>query len=74
MQFTGCQTLMFGTDYPHHEGHVPAHPGGVIDRIFAGVPAEETALIVGGNAAAHFYGFDARLTDLFTIDYTGGTL
>ena len=36
-QFTGCQTLMFGTDYPHHEGTFP-HTQEVIDRIFAGVP------------------------------------
>jgi predicted TIM-barrel fold metal-dependent hydrolase len=55
-QFTGSQTLMFGTDYPHHEGTFP-HTQEVIDRIFAGVPAEETAMIVGGNAAK-LYGFD----------------
>ena len=54
-QFTGCQTLMFGTDYPHHEGTFP-HTQEVIDRIFAGVPDHETAMIVGGNAAK-LYGF-----------------
>ena len=46
---------MFGTDYPHHEGTFP-HTQEVIDRIFDGVPEEETAMIVGGNAAK-LYGF-----------------
>ena len=55
-EFTGINTLMFGTDYPHHEGTFP-HTQEVIDRIFAGVPDDETAAIVGGNAA-ELYGFD----------------
>jgi predicted TIM-barrel fold metal-dependent hydrolase len=53
-QFTTCETLMFGTDYPHHEGTFP-HTQEVIDRIFAGVPEAETALIVGGNAAKLYH-------------------
>jgi predicted TIM-barrel fold metal-dependent hydrolase len=53
--FTGCHTIMFGTDYPHHEGTFP-HTQEVVGRIFAGVADDETSLIVGGNAA-ELYGF-----------------
>jgi predicted TIM-barrel fold metal-dependent hydrolase len=47
---TGPHSIMFGTDYPHHEGTFP-HTQEVVERIFAGVPEEETAMIVGGTAA-----------------------
>ncbi len=53
--FTGTHTIMFGTDYPHHEGTFP-HTQKVIERIFEGVPEEETQMIVGGTAAK-LYGF-----------------
>jgi predicted TIM-barrel fold metal-dependent hydrolase len=52
---TGAHTILFGTDYPHHEGTFP-HTQEVIQRIFAGVPAEETQVMVGG-AGAELYGF-----------------
>ena len=54
--FTGSHTIMFGTDYPHHEGTFP-HTQDVIERIFDGVPDDETRMMVGGNAAA-LYGFE----------------
>ena len=54
-EVTGTHTLLFGTDYPHHEGTFP-HTQEVIQRIFAGVPDEETQIIVG-RAAADLYGF-----------------
>jgi predicted TIM-barrel fold metal-dependent hydrolase len=52
---TGAHTILFGTDYPHHEGTFP-HTQEVIGRIFAGVPDAETQVMVGG-AAAELYGF-----------------
>ena len=55
-KFTGVHTIMFGTDYPHHEGTFP-HTGETIERIFEGVPDEEIRMMVGGNAAT-LYGLD----------------
>jgi predicted TIM-barrel fold metal-dependent hydrolase len=53
--FTGSHTIMFGTDYPHPEGTFPRTQE-AIQRIFAGVPDQETQMIVGDNAAK-LYGF-----------------
>jgi predicted TIM-barrel fold metal-dependent hydrolase len=53
--YTGVECLMWGSDYPHDEGTFP-HSQEVIADTFRGVPKEETALMVGGNAA-RLYGF-----------------
>ncbi len=42
-KFTGSHTIMFGTDYPHHEGTFH-HTQDVISRIFEGVPEDETRM------------------------------
>ena len=52
-QFTGVQTLMWGNDYPHHEGTWP-HSQEAIASMFKDVPLEETKQIVNGNAAKLF--------------------
>jgi predicted TIM-barrel fold metal-dependent hydrolase len=52
----GVDRLMWGSDYPHTEGTFPFS----IQRIsqdFAGVPEDETRLMVHDNAA-HLYGID----------------
>lgn len=46
----GVENLMWSTDYPHPQCSWPDSLA-VIDRQFAGVPADERDLIVGGNAA-----------------------
>jgi len=51
----GVSQLMWASDYPHSDSTWP-HSLQVIERDFKGVPAEELAAIVGGNAAA-LYGF-----------------
>ena len=48
--FTGVECLMWGSDYPHDEGTFP-HSRKVIAETFRDVPEEETALMIGGNAA-----------------------
>ena len=53
--FTGVQTLLWGNDYPHHEGTWP-HSQKAIDEMFAGVPDDEKRQIIGGTAAK-IYGF-----------------
>jgi hypothetical protein len=52
----GVDRIMWGSDYPHKES---SHPFSLeaIKAAFAGVPRDETALMLGGNAAA-LYGFD----------------
>ena len=40
-QAIGVDNLMWGNDYPHHDSIWP-HSQEVIERIFAGVPADET--------------------------------
>jgi predicted TIM-barrel fold metal-dependent hydrolase len=54
-QFTGVETIMFGTDYPHPEGTWP-NTQEALDRMFADVPDDEAQAIVGGTAAK-LYGF-----------------
>ncbi|MEU3462488.1 amidohydrolase family protein [Streptomyces sp. NPDC006733] len=57
----GLEKIMWGSDYPHDEGTYPYTREGL--RIaFAGLPADEVAAIVGGNAA-RVYGFDLGLLD-----------
>ena len=52
---------MWGSDYPHDEGTTPFSREGL--RIaYAGLPREEVAAMVGGNAA-RVYGFDLALLD-----------
>jgi len=52
----GVDRIMWGSDYPHKEA---SHPFSLeaIKAAFAGVPRDEVALMLGGNAAA-LYGFD----------------
>jgi predicted TIM-barrel fold metal-dependent hydrolase len=53
---TGIETLMWGNDYPHPEGTWPESQERCAEQ-FDGVPDDEVAAIVGGNAARVF-GFD----------------
>ena len=55
LEFTGVDSLMWGSDYPHDEGTFP-HSREVIERTFAGISREDKEKIVGGNAAS-LYGF-----------------
>jgi predicted TIM-barrel fold metal-dependent hydrolase len=52
----GGDRIMWGSDYPHKES---SHPYSrlALRAAFAGVPHDEVARLVGGNAAA-LYGFD----------------
>ena len=52
----GVENLMWGSDYPHSESTFPKSLE-ILDRILDGVPEEEKAMIVGGNAA-RVYGFN----------------
>ena len=52
----GLETIMWGSDFPHPEGTYP-HTRESLRLAFSEVPAEELALILGGNAA-RIYGFD----------------
>jgi predicted TIM-barrel fold metal-dependent hydrolase len=52
----GVDRIMWGSDYPHRESSYPFSRE-ALRAAFAGVPHDETAMILGGNAAAR-YGFD----------------
>jgi predicted TIM-barrel fold metal-dependent hydrolase len=52
----GLDRVMWGSDYPHKEASSP-YSREALRAAFAGVPHDETAMLVGGNAAA-LYGFD----------------
>ena len=52
----GVDQLMWGSDYPHSESTFPRSRE-IIDNIFAGVPQDEKAKIVGSNVA-RLYQFD----------------
>ncbi|MEE1809129.1 amidohydrolase family protein [Streptomyces sp. BE133] len=57
----GLDKIMWGSDYPHDEGTAPYSREGL--RIaYAGLPPEEIAAMVGGNAA-RVYGFDLAALD-----------
>jgi predicted TIM-barrel fold metal-dependent hydrolase len=47
----GVGQLMWASDYPHSDSTWP-HSRKVIERDFAGVPADEVDAMVRGNAAA----------------------
>jgi predicted TIM-barrel fold metal-dependent hydrolase len=57
----GIEQLMFGTDYPHHEGTWP-NTLEWIQVAFAGVPENEARLILGDNAI-NFYRLDRAHLD-----------
>lgn len=46
----GVDNMMWSSDYPHHGNDWP-YSGKVIAETMSGIPAEEQARIVGGNAA-----------------------
>ena len=52
----GINNLMFGSDYIHTEGTFP-NTRKHLAKILSGVPADECAAIVSGNAA-RWFGFD----------------
>lgn len=52
----GLDKIMWGTDYPHKEASTP-YTSEALRAAFAGVPHDETAMMLGGNAA-RLYGFD----------------
>ncbi len=52
----GVDRIMWGSDYPHKEASYPFSLE-AIRGSFAGVPHDEVAMMLGGNAAA-LYGFD----------------
>jgi predicted TIM-barrel fold metal-dependent hydrolase len=57
----GVDKIMWGSDYPHDEGTYPYSREG-LRCAYAGVPREEVAAMVGGNAA-RVYGFDLDALD-----------
>ncbi|MCH2170257.1 amidohydrolase [Myxococcota bacterium] len=54
----GLETIMWGTDFPHPEGSWP-HTHQDMREVFTGLPDDEVAAMLGGNAA-RFYGFDTE--------------
>ena len=57
LEFTGADSMLWGSDYPHDEGSFP-NSREVIARTFEGLSDEDREKIVCGNAA-RIYGFDA---------------
>jgi predicted TIM-barrel fold metal-dependent hydrolase len=53
---TGVANIMWGSDYPHPEGSWPVTREQMI-ATFRGLPEDEVAAMLGGNAA-RVYGFD----------------
>ena len=52
----GVDRIMWGSDYPHLEGTHP-YTSALLRHTFSGVPTDEVAMMLGGNAAS-IYGFD----------------
>ncbi len=52
----GIDRIMWGSDYPHKEASFPFTPE-ALRVAFAGIPHDEVAALLGGNAAG-LYGFD----------------
>ena len=52
----GTDRLLFGNDYPHHEGSWP-HTRDVVKQTMNSLSDEERRMVLGGNAA-RLYGFD----------------
>ena len=50
----GVDKLIWATDFPHQESEYP-HSHRVIDKNFAGVPADETFQMVAGNVMTFFH-------------------
>jgi predicted TIM-barrel fold metal-dependent hydrolase len=55
--FTGVESLLWASDYPHPEGTWP-HTRQTLERIFAGVPAPERELVTY-QTTARLYGLEA---------------
>ena len=54
----GIGSIMWGSDYPHPEGTWPATQK-MMTEVLGGLPEDDIAAILGGNAA-EFYGFDVE--------------
>jgi predicted TIM-barrel fold metal-dependent hydrolase len=52
----GVDTIMWGNDYPHHEGSYP-YTKLAVRLLFSGLPEDEARKVLGTNAA-EVYGFD----------------
>ena len=65
-QSVGVDKIMWGTDYPHKEASTP-YTLEALRAAFAGVPHEETAKMLGGNAA-RVYGFDLARLDAIAAE------
>ena len=52
----GIERIMWGSDYPHKEASFP-YSRAALRGAYAGIPSDEVAAILGGNAA-RLYGFD----------------
>ena len=50
----GVETLMWGSDYPHTESTFPRSRE-VLAEVLEGVPEDEVARIVAGNAAELYH-------------------
>lgn len=50
---TGIECLLWGNDYPHHEGSFPNSEAWIAKQ-FDGVPEDEVDAMVGGTAAQIF--------------------
>ena len=50
----GVENLLWDSDYPHQESTFPKSRE-ILARILAGVPEEEQAKIVGGNATRLYH-------------------
>src|SRR5262249_1514123 len=57
----GLHTIMWGGDYPHHEGTWP-HTKLSMRANFWGIPEDEVRAMTSGNAA-EMYGFDLAFLD-----------
>jgi len=54
----GLENIMWGSDYPHPEGSWPTTREQMVDA-FHGIPEDELAAMLGGNAV-RCYGFDTE--------------
>jgi hypothetical protein len=57
---TGVSSIIWGADYPHAEGTFRRSPE-LIESLFAGVPAEERAAMLGGTLGG-LLGFEASVS------------
>jgi hypothetical protein len=62
----GVDRIMWGSDFPHDEGTYP-HSREAIAHSFAGIPSDEVARMVGGNAA-RLYGFDTDALEQYAAN------